>query len=45
MLQVNFSVQVKTKPSEAVYVVGDCSELGGWNPEKAITLIRSEQNP
>lgn len=44
MLEVSFSVQVKTKPCEAVYVVGDCGELGGWNPEKATALTRSEEN-
>ncbi|KAI0230939.1 Glycerophosphocholine phosphodiesterase GPCPD1 [Lamellibrachia satsuma] len=43
MLEVCFSVRVNTKLGESVYVVGNCDELGGWNPNKGTALERSTE--
>ncbi len=39
--QVSFGVQATTVYGQNVFVVGDCAELGGWDPAKAVALSSS----
>ncbi|KAL5013098.1 hypothetical protein ScPMuIL_011649 [Solemya velum] len=36
--EVTFQVKATPQPWESVFVVGDCDELGNWNPNNALTL-------
>ncbi len=37
-MDVPFSVKAETKLGEVVCIVGDCQELGNWDPHKAKPL-------
>ncbi len=37
-MDVTFSVNAETKLGEVVCIVGDCPELGNWDPHKAKPL-------
>ena len=42
--EVRFHVVLETEANETVCVVGDCPELGNWNPYKARQLKRRAQD-
>ncbi|KAL4219632.1 hypothetical protein ACF0H5_022204 [Mactra antiquata] len=43
MYEVQFKVEASTVPGEVVCVSGDCTELGNWDPNKAVTLQKDAQ--
>ncbi|XP_006626000.2 glycerophosphocholine phosphodiesterase GPCPD1 isoform X1 [Lepisosteus oculatus] len=42
--QVTFTVRGATSPGEFIAVVGSCGTLGGWCPQKAVTLLPDEDD-
>ncbi|KAL4450519.1 hypothetical protein ABPG74_019417 [Tetrahymena malaccensis] len=42
--QIRFTVACPTLFGQAVYISGNCDQLGNWNPQQALRMNWSEQN-
>lgn len=44
MQEITFSVELNTNDGETVCLVGDCPELGSWQPRNAVRMIKVAEN-